>query len=64
VRLEVIDMLGRLVHVTPLTLLPGGRAIEIPFSGVELPAGTYIFRLHAALPDGERAVNRLATIVR
>lgn len=64
VRLEVIDMLGRQVHATPATLLSAGSAREIVFSGAHLPAGTYIIRLHAVLPNGERAVNRLATIVR
>jgi len=64
VRLEVIDMLGRQIHASPATLLSGGRAREIAFSGAHLPAGTYVFRLHASLPDGERVVNRLATIIR
>ncbi len=64
VRMEVIDMLGRRVHAQPATLVAGGTGRELTLSGAHLPVGTYILRIHAVLPDGERIVNRLATIVR
>ncbi|MEZ4703124.1 MAG: T9SS type A sorting domain-containing protein [Rhodothermales bacterium] len=64
VTIDVYDVLGRRVAATATALVPAGKNREVPLTGLQLPAGMYIYRLRAELPSGERAISRLMTIIR
>ena len=50
VRVDVLDMLGRRRLSVPAQDLAGGWDRSINISGLQLPSGLYIYRVHAAAP--------------
>lgn len=64
VSLEVYDLVGRRVAQTPPELMSPGYGRELTFSGRHLPAGPYLVRLIAELPEGRQTVSRLVTRLR
>jgi hypothetical protein len=46
VTLELVDLIGRVVYTDNLGLLPSGRHNGLPIELSNLPAGTYLVRMH------------------
>ncbi len=54
VTVDVLDVLGRRMLSTPSRDLAGGWGRSISLSGATLPAGLYMYRVHASAPEGDK----------
>ena len=54
VTVDVLDVLGRRMLSIPSQDLAGGWSRSISLSGAALPAGMYMYRVHARTPEGEK----------
>ena len=52
VSVDVLDITGRRIRRVPARLIEAGWQHGIDLSGVGLPSGMYLYRMHVALPEG------------
>ncbi len=54
VTVDVLDVLGRRMLLIPSRDMAGGWGRSISLSGATLPAGLYLYRVHASTPEGDK----------
>ena len=54
VTVDVLDVLGRRMLLIPSQDMAGGWGRSISLSGATLPAGLYMYRVHASTPEGDK----------
>ena len=54
VTVDVLDVLGRRMLRIPSRVIAGGWGRSISLSGATLPAGLYIYRVHASTSEGDK----------